>query len=60
MKKSWYFESLDLYPDLSLGYQIKKKLFVKKTPFQKIEICQTDKFGKILFLDGITQTTEKG
>jgi spermidine synthase len=59
MKKSWYFESLDLYPDLSLGYQIKKKLFVKKTPFQKIEICQTDKFGKILFLDGITQTTEK-
>ena len=59
MKKSWYFESFDLYPDLALGFQIKKKLLTKKTPFQKIEICQTDRFGRVLFLDGIVQTTEK-
>lgn len=59
MKKSWYFESLDLYPEVTLGYQIEKKLFSKKSRWQKIEIYQTDRFGKILFLDGITQTTEK-
>lgn len=57
--KFWYFESSNLYSDLTLGYKIKKKLFSKKSPFQKIDICQTDRFGKMLFLDGITQTTEK-
>ena len=41
------------------GFEIKNKLFSKKSPFQKIEIFDNDSLGKILVLDGIVQITEK-
>jgi len=40
-------------------FKIKKFLFSGKTPFQKIEIFENENFGRVLFLDGLVQTTEK-
>jgi spermidine synthase len=40
-------------------FKIKKILFSGKTPFQKIEIFENENFGRVLFLDGLVQTTEK-
>ncbi len=37
---------------------LEKKLFYKKSNFQKIEVYQTKNFGKSLFLDGIEQFSE--
>jgi spermidine synthase len=59
MKKNWFFETDNVVSDLRVGYRIKRKIFSKKTEFQQIDICQTDKFGKILFLDGLTQASER-
>jgi len=38
--------------------KLKKKLFYKKSKFQKIEVYQTEGFGKSLFLDDIEQFSE--
>ena len=40
-------------------YTIKEKLLETNSKFQKIEIVDTDEFGKVLLLDGITQVVEK-
>jgi spermidine synthase len=40
-------------------YTVKKSLVRKRTPFQQIELVDTDEFGKALLLDGITQVVEK-
>jgi spermidine synthase len=37
---------------------LEKKLFHKQSSFQKIEVYQTEGFGKSLFLDGIEQFSE--
>tara|TARA_R110001592_G_scaffold313343_1_gene588712 strand:- start:621 stop:1403 length:783 start_codon:yes stop_codon:yes gene_type:complete len=37
---------------------LKKKLFFKKSNFQKIEVYETENFGKSLFLDDIEQFSE--
>lgn len=52
----WTFETL--YPDIKLGFK-GKLIHKKKTPYQDLKIYQTRRFGKILILDGNTQTTEK-
>ncbi len=36
-----------------------KILYNRRSPFQKIEIIRNREFGRILFLDGLVQTTEK-
>ncbi|MFH1894495.1 MAG: polyamine aminopropyltransferase [Patescibacteria group bacterium] len=42
-----------------VGMEVKKVLYRGRSSFQKIEFFDTYEFGKILALDGITQTTEK-
>lgn len=42
-----------------LFFKAKKVLFEKKSAFQKIEIIENDFYGRVLFLDGLVQTTEK-
>ena len=37
---------------------LKKKLFLKKSKFQKIEVYESENFGKSLFLDDIEQFSE--
>jgi Spermidine synthase len=38
---------------------VKKKLFEKRSKYQKIEVFETELFGNMLVLDGSIQTTEK-
>lgn len=40
-------------------FKVKKVLYKKKSAFQKIEIIENDFYGRVLFLDGLVQTTEK-
>ncbi len=42
-----------------LFFKAKKVLYEKKSAFQKIEIIENDFYGRVLFLDGLVQTTEK-
>ena len=36
-----------------------KRLFMERTPYQKVEIYDTEAYGKLLALDGMIMTTEK-
>lgn len=40
-------------------FEIKRTLFKKKSRFQEIEVIDNPNFGRMLFLDGLVQTTEK-
>ena len=40
-------------------FKVKRVLYEKKSAFQKIEIIENDFYGRVLFLDGLVQTTEK-
>ncbi|MCM8819008.1 MAG: polyamine aminopropyltransferase [Candidatus Omnitrophica bacterium] len=53
---------IDWYEPFGIGIalKIKKKIIEKKTKYQKIEIYETENFGKVLFIDGLIQSIEKG
>lgn len=40
-------------------YTVKARLLRQQTPYQTLEIVDTEEFGKVLLLDGITQVVEK-
>ncbi len=40
-------------------FKVKKVLCEKKSAFQRIEIIENDFYGRVLFLDGLVQTTER-
>jgi spermidine synthase len=40
-------------------FKVGKILFSRRSAFQKIEIIKNKEFGRILFLDGLVQTTER-
>ena len=39
--------------------KVRKVLYARKSAFQKIEIIENRDYGRVLFLDGLLQTTEK-
>lgn len=41
------------------GFRVERELFRAKTPYQAIEIVETEAFGRVLILDGVVQTTER-
>lgn len=43
----------------SIQYRIKEKIFSGKSEFQKIEILDTYEYGRMLFLDGVAQSSER-
>jgi spermidine synthase len=54
----WFFE--DLYTDTTYGFKVKKVLVPETdTGFQKLMILETERFGRVLVLDGIVQLTEE-
>ncbi|MCK4947447.1 MAG: polyamine aminopropyltransferase [Candidatus Aureabacteria bacterium] len=53
----WIYETL--YPDLKQGFKVKKVLYKSRTEFQDMELVETSRFGRVLVLDGVVQTTEK-
>lgn len=52
----WYYEAL--YKDVKLGVE-GKLIYKKKTPYQELKIYETERLGRVLSLDQLTQTTEK-
>ena len=53
-----YFEK-EPYSPAESSYEVEKVLFKIKTKFQEIEVIENSYFGKMLFLDGILQITER-
>jgi len=46
-------------PSSGIFFRAKRRLLAEKTPFQKMEIYETESYGRVLLLDGLVQTTEK-
>lgn len=46
-------------PSSGIFFQTKRRLLSERTPFQKLEVYDSDSYGRILLLDGLVQTTEK-
>ena len=57
-RELWFYE--DLYPDVTYGFKVKRVIVPEKpTGFQKLMILDTERFGRVLVLDGIVQLTEE-
>ena len=41
------------------GFEVNRVLFSQQSPFQKIDILDTDTFGKVLLIDNLVMFTEK-
>ncbi len=52
-KKEYHTENCGLF------FEILKVLYTEESAFQKIEVVENAYLGRILFLDGLVQTTEK-
>jgi len=59
-KSQWFFEETvpGILPTIKTGIKVKKKIFSRKSPFQKLEVFDTLPFGRILVLDGIIQLSK--
>ena len=53
---NWFAESVS--PDLAVLLRIKSVIFSGSTAYQKVEVLDSDVFGRTLVLDGKTQSTE--
>ena len=53
---NWFAESVS--PDLAVMLRLKSVLFSGSTAYQKVEVLDSDVFGRTLVLDGKTQSTE--
>ncbi|MEX2642443.1 MAG: polyamine aminopropyltransferase [Acetobacterales bacterium] len=54
---SWFTETL--YDDWQQRFPISREVFRHKTDFQDVIIFETPRFGRVLALDGVVQTTER-
>ncbi len=52
---NWFSESL--YNSISQKFEIKKTLFEGRSDFQDVLLFENDRFGKMMALDGIVQTS---
>ncbi len=57
MKEGWFSETL--YPDFRQLLQVDKIIYQGRTGFQDICIFETPRFGRVLALDGVIQTSER-
>jgi spermidine synthase len=55
-ENEWAVEKL--FPDIQTAYKLKAKLHGEDTPFQSMKIVDSVRFGKMLLLDDVVQTTE--
>ncbi len=53
---NWFSERL--HDNWGQKMEVNERLFSKKSPFQRIQVMDTPRFGKVLVLDGIVQTNE--
>ena len=54
---NWYLENV--FPDLVTMLQVRQVLYSGNTAYQKVEVLESNLFGRSLVLDGKTQSTEK-
>ena len=62
LKKGWFFEDFKLStesPVFTWCTAIKRKIYSGKSQFQKIDVFDTEEFGRILALDGLVQLSIK-
>lgn len=57
VQSSHYAE--ETWENVTTRYKLKEKLHESNTPFQEMELVDTEEYGKMLLLDGIVQTTER-
>ena len=57
MNGGWFSETL--YPDFRQLLQVDEVLYEGRTGFQDVCIFETPRFGRVLALDGVIQTTER-
>lgn len=58
--KSFWREKREYHTDnCGLFFEIKSVLYAQNSKFQRIEVVENEYFGRILFLDGLVQTTER-
>ncbi|MCT6842716.1 polyamine aminopropyltransferase [Commensalibacter melissae] len=57
MSFKWVDETL--YPAWKQSFRADREIVHKKSLFQDIRIIENEEYGKVLFLDGVTQITEK-
>ena len=53
----WYTENW--IPGINISLKVKTKLYEEETPFQFLEVLDTDVWGKALFLDRCIMTTDR-
>ncbi|MDR3281328.1 MAG: polyamine aminopropyltransferase [Synergistaceae bacterium] len=53
----WYTE--EHTPDVRFSIKVKKQIYSAKSPFQQIDIFDSDEFGRFFTLDGLMMVTEK-
>jgi len=46
-------------PSSGIFFRARRRLLSERTPYQTIEVFETDSYGRVLLLDGLVQTTEK-
>jgi spermidine synthase len=56
LEGDWYFETERA--GFAQGVRVRERLYAAQTPFQALEIIETDAFGRALVLDRALQTTE--
>ncbi|XP_022814661.1 spermidine synthase [Spodoptera litura] len=59
LKKNWFTEDCEMWPGGTFSIEVKEVLYSEPSAYQKINVYDTTKFGKVLVLDGIIQCTEK-
>ena len=53
----WYLETI--FPDMIVMLQVRQVLYSGQTAYQKVEVLDSNLFGRSLVLDGKTQSTER-
>ena len=53
----WFLETV--FPDLAVMLRVRKVLYSGETAYQKVEVLESEIFGRSLVLDGKTQSTER-
>ena len=57
MSGNWFIESV--HPELSIMLKVRQVFYSGQTAFQKIDVLDSELFGRSLILDGKTQSTER-
>ena len=57
MSGNWFIESV--YPELNVMLKVRQVFYSGETAYQKVEVLDSELFGRSLVLDGKTQSTER-